>query len=106
MQAAHACIEAARTGLIPATIEHPHLVVCREANEEKLRALAEVLAAEGIRCALFYEPDRGGELTALCTEPVAGVRRRVFRKLQLLKSDFGVRPLPRDGFGCAREARS
>jgi hypothetical protein len=84
VQAAHACIEAARTGLIPSHIPHPHLIVCAVADEAALRAWVERLDRRGIRHAAFREPDREGELTALCTGPVRGACRSVFRKLPLL----------------------
>jgi len=85
VQAAHACIDAARFGLIPPDIPPPHLILCHVASGERLRALACELEAAGISFATFCEPDLAGALTALCTRPVSAAERRHFRKLQLLK---------------------
>ncbi len=38
----------------------------------------------GVRFRAFFEPDIGGELTALACEPVFGQMRRHFRNLRLL----------------------
>lgn len=94
VQAAHACIEAARFGLISPDISPPHLILCYVASEEKLRALARELDARGISLATFCEPDLSGQLTALCTRPVSGAERTHFRKLQLLKPQHAESPRP------------
>ncbi len=46
---------------------------------------AEKLEKEGVRCALFQEPDRGDEYTSLATEIVYGHRRLLFKNLQLVQ---------------------
>jgi len=75
------------------------LIVCLLADEASLHAFAASLAGAGIGCALFAEPDRNHELTALCTEPVYGEQRRHFRKLPLLKFPT-VLPAESPGGGC------
>ena len=60
--------------------DHPHLerrwfeesnnIVCVEAPD--LDAVADRLATLGLAVSRFHEPDRGGELTAICAEPDAG----------------------------------
>ena len=74
VQSAHAAIEAARR-FLPTDHPHPHLVLCRVSSERDLLAAADRLDRLGIRFALFREPDRGGEATALATEPLGPDRR-------------------------------
>jgi hypothetical protein len=105
VQAAHACVEAGRSGLIPEDIEHPHLIICRVADESALRLFALSLQARGIRCALFCEPDRENQATALCTEPVFGAQRGVFRSLSLLSFATVIPAESPGGGGCASEAQ-
>ncbi len=81
MQAAHAAVEAARQFLPPDT-EHPHLVLCAVASEDRLLAAADHLFRHNVRHALFREPDRADEATALATEPLAGPRRRPLSRYQ------------------------
>jgi hypothetical protein len=45
--------------------------------------MVETAAQEGIRCALFEEPDDNLGLTASCSEPICGMARRIFRCLPL-----------------------
>jgi hypothetical protein len=88
VQAAHAAIEAARTFLSP-TQPHPHLVLCRVASEHTLLAAADRLERSSIRFALFREPDRNNEATALATEPLCSERRRVLARYPCLtRSDL------------------
>lgn len=73
---------------------HPHLVVCGVKNEIALEREASRLEAFGIKFASFYEPDRGNELTALATAPIAGEDRRFFRRFNLLKQKAVARGPP------------
>jgi hypothetical protein len=64
---------------------HPHLVVCAVPDERALRQAHLSLQARGVRAAVFAESDLGNRLTALAAEPVAGDRRRLFRRFPLLR---------------------
>ena len=95
VQAAHAAIEAARLFL---PTDHPHLVLCRVASERELLAAADRLERAGIRFALFREPDRNNEATALATEPLCARRRRVLARYPCLtRSDLLSAPEALDG---------
>lgn len=48
--------------------EHNNIVVL---HENDLEGLTSRLEAAGVRLSKFHEPDRGGELTAICVEPGA-----------------------------------
>src|SRR5262249_62270640 len=88
VQSAHAAIEAARL-FLSADIPHPHLVLCRVASEIALLAAADRLERAGIRFALFREPDRNNEFTALATEPLGSERREVLARYPCLaRSDL------------------
>jgi hypothetical protein len=64
-------------------------------DEAALRAACARLDAAGVRYAAFHEPDRGGELTAVASEPVCGARRAPFRRFRLLQApEDSARPLP------------
>jgi hypothetical protein len=88
VQACHACLEATRAFLRPDS-EHPSLIVCGVRDEARLVRCLERLRRAGIACRAFAEPDRGGQLTALATEPVRGARRALFRSYQLLTGNEG-----------------
>jgi hypothetical protein len=94
VQASHACIEAARSGLIPKDAQHPHLVVLGIDNEDKLSKIFEKLDLLGIQYKYFIEPDRDNELTSIVTEPICGDLRKHFRKFQLLKGGQHVYACP------------
>ncbi len=53
-------------------------------NEQQLFKFSQKLEKAGVRCALFQEPDRGDEYTALATEVVYDHRRFLFKNLQLI----------------------
>ncbi len=80
----HAAIEAARDGLIPQSIAHPHLVFCSAPTESALRTYMAKLDIHDIKYRPFYEPDRNNELTAIATEPIMGSHRRHFRNIPLV----------------------
>jgi hypothetical protein len=86
VQACHASIEAARHSLIPPGGEHPHLVLCGVRSERELRILRRRLVSHGVGHRAFLEPDLGHSLTAICTQPVRGPTRRIFRRYQCLRS--------------------
>jgi hypothetical protein len=83
VQAAHACLEAARA-FLPSDHEHPSLVVCGVRDEVRLGRWLDRLRAAGIRLRAFFEPDLGDQLTAAATEPLRGAQRHIFRDLRLL----------------------
>ena len=85
VQACHAAIEAARHSLFPPGDEHPHLVLCGVRSEIALQSVIVRLRRLTVAHQPFYEPDLGGQLTALCTEPLRGDRRRGLRGYTLLR---------------------
>ena len=83
VQACHVCIEAAP--LIPAGIDHPHLVLLGVEDERRLRSVINRLEASGVKYRTFHEADIGHQLTAVATEPVySEEHRRLFKRYQLL----------------------
>jgi hypothetical protein len=93
VQALHAVIEAARQ-FLPPDSEHPYLVLCGIASEERLLAAADHLFRWSVRHSLFREPDRAHEATALATEPLRGERRRVLDRFRCLRRmDFLASPV-------------
>lgn len=85
MQGIHAAIEISRSGNIPPSIPHPHVVFCSVRDEWALEVCCERLSANGIIFSRFIEPDRNNELTAIATAPVNGEARKLFRRLKLVK---------------------
>lgn len=94
VQAVHAALDASRQ-FLPPDAEHPHLVLCGVASQERLLAAADHLFRRDIRYALFREPDRANEATALATEPLHGERRRSLERYRCLRrEDFLAVPVP------------
>jgi hypothetical protein len=92
VQAVHAALDASRQ-FLPPDSEHPHVVLCTAASEERLLTAADHLFHSHIRYALFREPDRAHEATALATEPLCGERRRVLKRFRCLRrEDFRTDP--------------
>lgn len=97
VQAAHAAAEAARH-FLPPDRDHPHLVLCRVSSGDELLRAAHRLDRLGVRFTLFREPDRGGEATALATEPLAPGRRGVLGRYSCLtRADLLAAPEPEAG---------
>lgn len=95
VQAMHAAIEAARR-FLPPDSDHPHLVVCGVPSAGRLLAAADFLFRRGVHHALFREPDRDHEPTALATEPISGERRRLFDRFRCLTAaDLCAAALPK-----------
>jgi hypothetical protein len=93
VQSCHAVAEAARSLLPPdPDQEHPHLIVCGVRDERSLWQSLDRLRRLGVRFHAFCEPDLGGQLTALATEPVFGDQRRLFRRFPLLTPQQSVTP--------------
>lgn len=85
VQACHASMEAARS-FLPSGEVHPNVIVCGLPDEQALTLCVAHLAHLGVRHRTFCEPDLGGQRTAIATEPVPRVRKRLFRKYRLLGS--------------------
>jgi len=83
VQAIHAAVDATRFFLSPEA-DHPHLVLCAVPSQQRLLAAADFLCLNNIRFALFREPDRGNEATALATEPLSGAARRALKRFHCL----------------------
>lgn len=81
VQASHAAIAAARSGLIT---EHPSLVVCSVPSERELLDESTRLCRLGIPHELFFEDDVQS-YTALATGTVTNGNRKLFREWKLLK---------------------
>lgn len=96
VQVGHACLEAGSRFPQPDTA--CNLVLLGVASEKHLLDAVENLDAAGIRCVVFHEPDGGMGYSACCSEPIAGSRRRSFRKFALWNSANATkraRPPPR-----------
>lgn len=82
VQAGHAVFEQAKT-----MTEHPSFVVLGVHDEDDLKNTMSYLLDNDINFKIFREPmfPYNGELTAICTEPLAGDRRLLLKDFQLLK---------------------
>lgn len=80
VQACHAAMKACAGG---ALAEDTRLVLLGVPNRAALERLAERLAIEGARFALFEEPDHGIGASALATPPSVGPVPSALRKLPL-----------------------
>ena len=68
-------------------MEHPHFVLTAVKNEQKLYQWLQKIENQGLECAIWHEPDKNNELTAIAIQPVFGEQRRFFNKLQLIKGE-------------------
>lgn len=84
VQAAHATIEVARSGLIPENSDHPSLIICSVKDEEELISFSKILSDKNIIFKPFYEADLNDSLTAIATEPVPQAKRKHFKDLPLI----------------------
>lgn len=82
VQAVHAAYDAGRFFDKPHSCV-PSVVVCAAKSEDEVKLQAGRLEAQGVRTAVFREPDIGNQVTALATEPLAGNRRRLFAKWRM-----------------------
>ena len=84
VQANHACFEMGlRVDSKPEQVSH--MVLCSIPNERDLEKLSHDLGKHGINHHMFYEPDYDTGYTAICTEPIYGEQRKLFRKFNLWK---------------------
>ncbi len=82
VQAGHAALESG-IHLAHTTERISSLVVCSVANEEALLKALDRIRFRGINVVLFREPDMNDEATALATEPLSGLARKVCSKYPL-----------------------
>ena len=82
VQVGHVCYE---SGLRFKADPHTYLVLCAVANEEELLAVEEHLGCHNIESHKFHEPDDNMGFTTLCSAPVSGEHRKLFRKYRLWK---------------------
>ncbi len=69
-------------------------MLCGVPHERDLLAAADRLERAGIRFALFREPDRNDEVTALATEPLCSARRGALSRYRCLtRSDLLSAPV-------------
>jgi hypothetical protein len=59
------------------------MVLCSVPDEEALKETSRQLTERGVRHYMFVEDDFGDQATALSTEPIHGVARKVFSKYPL-----------------------
>lgn len=92
VQAAHAAQESGAKFGCP---DSCHMVLCSVNDECELRKAGQHAAVNDIQTVMFYEPDPCDDsstpmgYTALCTEPIYGTQRRVFRGYKTWKQDAG-----------------
>jgi len=89
VQSCHAAIEVARNH-IPASLEHPSVILCGVKTEAHLQKIQSDLTDQGITTFPFREPDRNNELTAFATSLIDEADKRLFRKYQLLQVAPGL----------------
>ena len=86
VQVAHAVLEAVRFGVVdPATTVHPNFVLLAVPDRPALLAAADRVARAGVRFHAWSDSLFPGGPTALCTEPLAGDRRRPLRRYLLFE---------------------
>lgn len=83
VQSCHAIIETTRNFNMSG--EHPSVIICEVKSEHKLREIATELSGKNIKYSAFHEPDIGGQLTAIASEPLRLEKRDAFKRFQLLR---------------------
>jgi hypothetical protein len=78
-------LDQAARSFLSAGAAHPFVIVCGIRDGPALARCLDRIRSSGIAHRAFYEPDIGGQLTAIATEPVRPEQRRFFRKYQLLR---------------------
>ena len=80
VQVGHVCCEAGlRFNASPDT----YMVLCRVDSEEELLEAEMRINDSGVETHKFFEPDDDLGFTALCSQPVKGKERNIFRKYKL-----------------------
>ncbi len=80
VQVGHVCYEA---GLKFQAKNDTYLVLFRVDFEDELREIESWLNFNGIETHIFFEPDNDMGYSALCTQPVSGSLRKLFKKYRL-----------------------
>lgn len=80
VQTGHACLEA---GYAFPTKTKCNLVLLELEDLDHLQNTVELLQKKNIQFITFTEPDDNMGLTAICTEPIFGNRRKVLQKFKL-----------------------
>ena len=83
VQAGHALIESTKT--FNKINEHPSVIICSVKNEKKLQDAITFLYDNNVKISVFKEPDINNQMTALATEPLYGVNRKIMNKFQLMR---------------------
>jgi hypothetical protein len=84
VQANHACFEMGlQVESKPNQVSH--MVLCAIESEKELEKLSYHLEKYSIKHYMFHEPDYDTGHTAICTEPIYGEQRKLFRKFNLWK---------------------
>lgn len=81
VQVGHVCIEAGNQFHLPPL--PCYLALLGVPSKDVLLEAVARLEIAGVRCAVFYEPDDGLGYTAVCTEPIIGDRRKLFKRFSL-----------------------
>lgn len=89
VQVGHVCLEAGRAF---EWSDHTHMVVLSIADENKLLECKTLLEQQSIKSQMFFEPDDDMKFTAICTEPIYGEQRNIFRKYRLWKQPLSSLP--------------
>lgn len=84
VQACHACFEMGME-IADKPKQVSHMVLCQIKNEEEIYKLSSYLKEHDMAYHMFYEPDYNTGYTAICTEPIYGEQRKLFKKFKLLK---------------------
>ena len=84
VQATHAGIASARSGLIDCEHDHPSLVLIGIPNEDELKRVSARLNKCGFRHSMFHEDDMDGQVTAIATQSVGHEDKKHFRDYKLL----------------------
>lgn len=86
VQTAHAALE---MGLSLPDSDKPRqtsfLILFEVKDESDLKKKADYLDQHGIKYHMFFEPDYDMGYSAICTEPIYGEKRKLFKKFKLWK---------------------
>lgn len=80
VQVGHVCYEA---GLKFNAKDNTYLVLFQSESEDELKEIESWLNFNEIDTHVFFEPDNNMGYSALCTQPVSGSLRKIFRRYKL-----------------------
>ena len=80
-QACHAAVLAGNKFNQPDEV--PNIVILNSKNEDDLTLLCYELNEQGIEFESFYETEFPIGLNSICTEPISGNKRKIFKKYKL-----------------------